>query len=398
MKKNLLFVLMIFVFGISAATYVSAAQPVIDGDYTDWGSRDDMQQTGGSYFTHFDVRYDENNLYIYAKETAKQPWEKYFSYASPQIVDKDGRAYGLIITENSSSGDSSELAVRHQNGYVLIKGAKGIRTKSDTYEFELVIPLEDFGSVDYISVNTGGITEKFYPAKIGDETQKPQEPETEEKPDESVEDITNPGAGIVIDGTFADWDSYPHTLVTNWNMPQEQRTENNCRKLGLTHDSENIYFHVRMIPGWNDRFNGNQYTMTVAGYAIELFIFQKDGATLPDYSLGDGIYDLSVYYKDGTTGTTDFTYIAKAEAKLAVKQGSPDEVEVKIPIAMFERIFGVKFEDIKEVKIENPNLFDHGISSAGSSSGAILGVTISIASVGIGSYVYSRKKAKPPVQ
>lgn len=398
MKKNLLFVLMIFVFGISAATYVSAAQPVIDGDYADWGSKDDMQKSAGYNFEYFDVRYDEDNLYIYAKETSLWPWEKYFSYALPSIVDKDGRLYGLVITENVFSEDRSELIVRYQNGYVPVKGAKGIRTKSDTYEYELVIPLEDFKSVDYVIAYTGGIVEKFYPTKFGDETQKPQEPETEEKPGESVEDITKPSAGIVIDGAFEDWESYPHTLVTNWNMPQEQRTENNCRKLGLTYDSENIYFHIRMIPGWNDRFNGNQYTLTVAGYAVELFMFQKDGSPLPDYSLGNGIYDLSVYYKNGTTGTTDLTYIAKAEAKLTVKCGCPDEVEVKIPIDVYERIFDVKLEDIKEVKIENPNLFDHGISSAGSSSGAILGVTICLASVGIGSYVYSRKKAKPPVE
>lgn len=387
MKKFLTGALSFALVIMMAVVNVSAAEIVIDGQYSDWENSDSAQSPNGPFYSKIDMRTDGDYLYIYAKETSVNPWENYFSYASPTVTDKNGKTKNYVFTP----GDNNEIIIR-DHSYNIVKKSKGIRTKSDTYEYELAIFIEGIGEIDYVTMNTDyGYSERFYPDS---EVKQPESGETEDETVDEIESVEPPKEGIVIDGKFDDWESYPHTLVTNWNMPQDQRTEQNCRKLGLTYDEENIYFHVKMISGWEDRFNGNQYTLTVESDSIELFIFHKDGTPIPHFSLGEGVYDLDVYYKNGTSGVTDFTYIPGAQAIVTVEKGKPDEAEVRVSFRAFEEIFGKKYEDVKEVKIENPNIFDHGISSAGSSTGAILGVVVCVASVGAGSYIYGRKKLK----
>ncbi|MCR5704956.1 MAG: hypothetical protein K6G85_10075 [Eubacterium sp.] len=371
---------------------VQAASIEIDGNFRDWNSIEKTAINSDFYQEVAFVRKD-NKLYMYAKEKSKNSWETYYANTMPTLILKNGEEHVLVITQSSSNGNQSDLTIRKQNGYTEVSGAHGKRDKNGTYQYELVIPLDDFGEVDSVRFFTDysntqtlqlGSNENETPSVIEETTIQ------QETPEEIV--IHSDTGKITIDGNFDDWKNYPHVFVTNWNMPEDQRNESNCRSLSIAMDDDNIYFHVKMIGGWNDPMNGNEYLLSVGDYGVSINLTMMDDRTLPQYNLSPNQYDLKVYYKNRTAPLIDNTLIPGAAAKLAVYSNGPDEVEVQVPKEIFKTVFGIDVNDVKEITLMNPNLFDHGISSTATSTMPFLGIGISVASVLLAVFLLSRKK------
>ena len=175
-------------------------------------------------------------------------------------------------------------------------------------------------------------------------------------------------------------------------LQQEQRTEQNCRSIGLVVEDEYIYVHIKMIAGWDDPFNSNYFNVTAGGETIDVYFYTEDGTPISQANIPDGTHNFMVCYHNGTPGMPEQTPIDGAEAIFVRKDGQPDELEVKIPLNMFEIVYGIDIDDIKEVNVKNPNLFDQGATVAGSSSAPFIGIAVCLLSVAGGTTYYSKKK------
>lgn len=392
---------------ILMGTNVFAADYEIDGDFSDWDKIQAVDTSGNSiFFSKIATAVDDENLYIYAVEKSTNSWENYFSYANPILVDENGNEFPLVITEKTRIyGNTAGLVIRRQNGWSILQGAEGVRTKNKTYEWEIKIPLKEFGSIreckimmDYANYVS------FKPAKIQQgENESVQETTVQETSmQETTPEMGTVGkpssAGIAIDGYFDDWKDYPHAFVTNWDMPDSIRNETNCRQLSLIHDSEYLYMHVKMLSGWYDPFNGNEYYITANGKTVSINLRTEGNGPLPETHVSNGIHTLNVFYKNKTGSFDDDKLISNAEAKLTVLPGKPDEAEIKIPLSVFKELYGMNIDDIKEITVKNPNLFIDKVVSAGSSTGPIFGVVLCLITV-IGSLtVVKYKKRKMNVK
>src|SRR5574344_1205250 len=263
------------------STTVFADSYNMDGDFSDWNNVQAVDTSGISYFfDKISTSMDDDYFYIYAVEKSTNSWENYYSYANPILVDESGKEYPLVILDGCKLyGNTQDLIVKNQNGWTDIQGAEGIRTKKHTYEWELKIPTKEVGKIKECKLKIDySHYVSFIPTKAGQgENETTMEEETT-KEEATVKPSTS---GIVIDGTYADWKDYPHAYVTNWNMPDSMRNENNCRQLSLVHDDKYLYFHVKMIGGWFDPFNGNEYHITAGGKTISINLRTESNGQLP---------------------------------------------------------------------------------------------------------------------
>ena len=417
MKKlrSILLVFTLLLIQFSFVNNVSAANITIDGKFNDWNGISKTSITSNFYSKVAFVQ-SGNKLYMYAEENGTNSWEKYFSNTQPTLILQNHSEIHLVITEQSSSGDNSDLVVRNQNGYSIISGSSGKRVKKGTYVYELVIPVDEWGDIDSVRINTDYSstqtikvqnenatttqpTTKQPTTKPGPQPPTTKQPTTKQsttKQPTTAHIITTKGqsGAIVIDGHYDDWADYPHVLLTNWNMPENQRTKDNCRQVSLIVDDDNIYFHVRMIEGWPDPFNGNEFELTVGDHTLTIELRAQDGSSFPKYNMQPGIYQLQVWYKNRVPGHEDDAPVEGAACTLTVVANSPDEVEVLIPKEDFHLIFGMDVSDIREVTLTNPNLFDHGVSSSATPTYPWVGVAICIMSVVIALAVIGLIKRK----
>ena len=283
--------------------------------------------------------------------------------------------------------------------------------------YELKIPVKKWGKIDSVKINTDysqtqtisvksvssqettkqETTQKATTkpaATVAPTTKQQTTPNPTQAESATPKEIAVPATEgvVVIDGHFDEWKNYPFVYVTNWNMPENQRNDNNCRRLSIVVDDDYIYFYVRMIGGWNDPLNGNEYMLSVGQYGVSLNLRMQDNSQLPQYNLENGSYDLNVYYKNKSAHLSDETLIKDAEAIMVVSQDQPDQVEVKVPKEIFKVIHGIDVNDVKEITLSNPNLFDHGISSSATSTAPIVGIIICVVSAGAAFLIFRKKK------
>ena len=418
MKKGFSIISLITIFTCLFAVSVMADNISIDGNFDDW---DSVKKTKISSLFYKEVAFiqEGDTLYMYAKENATNTWEKYFSNTFPVLISENGEEHTLVITEESSSGNKSDLVVRNQNGYSIISGSSGKRKKDGTYVYELKIPVKKWGNIDSVKIHTDysqtqtisvkssssqettkavttqAATTKPAATTVVPTTKQQTTPKPTQGESATPKDIVVPASEgvVVIDGHFDEWKNYPFVYVTNWNMPENQRNDDNCRRLSIVVDDDYIYFYVRMIGGWNDPLNGNEYMLSVGQYGVSLNLRMQDDSQLPQYNLANGRYDLNVYYKNKSAHLSDETLIDDAEAKMLVSKDEPDQVEVKVPKEIFKVIHGIDVNDVKEITLSNPNLFDHGISSSATSTAPAVGIIICIISAGAAFLIFRKKKS-----
>lgn len=160
-----------------------------------------------------------------------------------------------------------------------------------------------------------------------------------------------------------------------------ERTEQNCRSVSLVVDDENIYFHVKMISGWTDVFNGNEFTISVGDYKVTIELRYEDDMPIPGGAHTPGIHHLKVIYKNRVPGHEDMAIVEGADAMLTIINNKPDEAEVLIPKEVFHLLYDMDIRDIREVTLANPNLFDQPVSSSATPTYPYVGIALCILSV-----------------
>lgn len=226
------------------------------------------------------------------------------------------------------------------------------------------------------------------------------EPEVTEPEATEPEATINPDSiltsGIVIDGYYEDWTSYPVTEITY----QGNNGKDNHGAQIYT-DGENLYAHFMMADTYNGRMQIQRWYLSINGQQFVLQIqAEKNGSVnwghIPNGKgihtnlkcfLGDNpaLLDSNVAYTIHTPGNNEHS-----------EQGSSgrakgDEIEFSINLDDLARLTGIPVEDMRTIAIKNDNIGTAEVMTAGTSSGPIIGVAICVV-VGFGGYLVYRKK------
>lgn len=384
---------------IAIAMTVCMTMPVMgnmemDGNFKDWENVEKTDVSETNFYDSLSVAKDEEYLYIHGKE--KFSWYAYYNYANPTIVCEDGTTVSFVIGSNGDAGNNKEYLIVRNRSWQPVTGATGMSVKTgNVNEWEVRIPIAEIGAMPVSCRIQTDYTENREVAVVTiDSTtaeaasQETTETAATEQPTETVP--TTNAVNIVIDGHYEDWQDKPHSYVINWDMPDEQRNDTNCRKLSLLTDGDNVYMHIVMRQD-SEVLNGNYYIFKIDGKTVKMHLLTEDDEPFPGESLGEGIHPVKVYYLNGQ-GTPDNTELENYEALFTRKQGRADEFEVRIPIEAFEKIHGKIFDDITEISVANPNMFLGEVSTAGTSTRPYLGIVLAIGTVATAAVVLKKRK------
>lgn len=381
----------------------------VDGSFYDWENVSHAEiKADNSYYSKVAVKMDKEYLYLHFVEQQYNQWYSYINSMVINFTTQDGNSNAIQFGIGEQNGTLTKLIVRLRNGYVEVKDAEayhyGVNGLAGLGEWEAKIPLKNIGTVTSLNVELGnGVT--YEPTE--EELKLSQK--TEEKDDESyipeqgsekedTEENTSAAASIQIDGYFDDWADKMHYLVINWDMPQNDRTVNNCRQFSALYDDDMIYFHVVMRKDGNEEYQSNEYHMEANGKEVIFVLRDKDNRhiTFPNGDRTARIQEVGVYYRQGqAAGFTDLTPIEDSKAYLVVKDGQPDEVEFCIPVSAFETVHGSPVGDFTELTVWNPNLmYNQKLIIAGTGTAPWIAAGLG-ASIAVGGFVvYNKKKKK----
>lgn len=386
-----------------------------DGSFYDWDDVSHVDiKADNSYYSRVAVKMDEEYLYLHFVEQQYNQWWSYINSMVVNFTTQDGTSNALQFGIGESDGKLTKLIVRLRNGYVEVKDATayhyGVNGLSGLGEWEAKIPLKNIGKITSLNVELGnGViyepTEEEL--KLDQKTEDKDDGDVfipgqdEEKEDTDSDKESAAASSIRIDGFFDDWADKMHYLVINWNMPQNQRNENNCRQFSALYDDNNIYFHVVMRKDGNEEFQSNEYHMEANGKEVIFVLRDKDNKniTFPNGDRTNRTQEIGVYYRQGqAAGFSDLTPIENSKAYLVVKDGQPDEVEFSIPVSAFETVYGKPVGEFTELTVWNPNLMEsQKLTIAGTSTAPwiIAGIGAVIAVGGFVVYNRKKKKAQP---
>lgn len=213
---------------------------------------------------------------------------------------------------------------------------------------------------------------------------------------------------IRIDGNFSDWNSFPETIISQWN-PTDKVNQRIAYKYGrLVSDSDNIYFYIRMAEaGSNTWMVPAVYLLKVGTttFALQLANQNGDSVSIDSNSIPiDSIkeYKLRAQTQGGSSKTisTSDSVIQDANAKAIIKRtsnsssdnqtGFTDEMEVRIP---FKDLGHTNSNMSQIITLQNYSLGNQALSTSGGSTGPFLLTVLGGGIAIIGALTY-RKKLK----
>lgn len=346
-----------------------------------------------------------------------------------------GGANSAIVLNSGNNTDSQILQVKNA-WYQEISGAEGSVTNYgytdgsyETVTWQIKIPVAAYGE----NLASVGLTwsdqtiELNYDNQVenGDTTTEEENNSTEETTEEDTEEVTtednsteattnntsetgtstpdnNTGhnddlhvtSGLVIDGYYADWKSYPVTEITY--------TSNNAKSVHIGQiysDGERVYVHFAMNDLYTGQMQVQQMTITINGESHSLGVYpvKSDGSIDWDFfnnhmnSLSEGIHmNLGVI--------VDYTKYCDSQAAMTVYDASHsagtrgDELEFSFSIEDFSRITGMNLDDIGSITIVNPNIGSQDVTWVGTSTAPWLGALIALLLAGAGICAYKGNK------
>lgn len=210
--------------------------------------------------------------------------------------------------------------------------------------------------------------------------------------DGSEDDNLTYGGTIQIDGTYSDWRHIPHTDIS-WYSPDPDKVHQGALYL----DGDILYGHYKM----NDAYKSQ---MVVAYMELKINNSTNVGLTIQK-GAGDNDIDWNFDMYNLPQGTTtglgvfynNYPKYFMGESAFTVHDSTHstgDEVEFAIDLNVISKITNIPVESMREIELYNPNIGTESIVLAGSSSGAVLGVTF-MAVIATGGALYlKRRKAK----
>ena len=215
--------------------------------------------------------------------------------------------------------------------------------------------------------------------------------------------------GIVYDGNYRDWDYYPHTLI-EYDTPGTQEHVVDGEG-ALWSSNATLFGHVvtehvdHLEEGGGEfayavsiTFNGNRDYDPNSNFYPRLVAVDEAGNINwdPVFPLPNGTYEFYIASQDAWHTSTNINSLNDMDqlyGKMIMTIGDDkDECEFYLDLEMVAKKLGCDASDFKLIEAQFGRIGQQWISTAGSSSGALLGIGLSIVFAG-GVLAWKKKKS-----
>lgn len=384
MKKILLYVLMIILIFVYATPMSVEAAPysgiTVDGDPSDWASRE-KTYVGNGVIGDVAMVWDGDYVYIYMQEIGQ---ENQITWSGPHSNGK------FVITTDLGYNTNFQLMQGHP---ITVAGVDGASIAVKNQIYEIAIPTSAIGAnLESISFGyyQGAVFVKdvanLHPTEDGDKTFK----------------------GITYDGMYGDWTYYPHTLI------QYSNGDSDCRG-ALYADGETLYGHVRCAESAMHNLNPQLFVF----FRIKVNDFNNNGGQVMEfkpaeadnqgnikvkewefnnkiYNTANGVYEYYLY--DNTAGE-DHLNINDPENHVYGKiiitiEDSQLNAEYMLDMEKMAKYYGLEVNDLQLIEARYDRLGQQWVSTAGTSSGPIIGVIACAICALTGAVIWDRRNKK----
>lgn len=345
----------------------------IDGTFTDWDAVA-KETVEDQWIKETAAVFDGDYLYLYIKEQT------------------NGSATGAGDNSNGKYTIYTDLG-RHTTFQLRkdrIEGIDGAKVFYSNKQYEIAIPASALRQYkDTISFG-------YYMAKdtlIKDIANLKEDSETDKTFHK-----------IVYDGTYSDWDYYPHQLI----QYSTSGGTGNDAEAALYVDGTTLYGHVLSMLHMNERefqpFTIRLNEKDQTSVSFRLVTVDKDGNINKDCQVDNleaGTYEY--YLWDLSSGSTA-TNINDKDApiygkmyltvrKTAEGKSVSDEMEYQVDLEKLAKHFDMDASDMKLIQAQYINIGQEWVSIAGTSTGTWMGISLCGLSV-LSVLWYRRKRAK----
>lgn len=347
---------------------------IIDGTFTDWDAVD-KTEVNGKAVTETAMIFDGDYVYIYIKEP------------SDGAATWSGESNNGKFTIYTDLGRNTTFKLNTDS----IEGIKGAKVSHSNCQYEISIP------ASAIKQYKETISFGYYMQDemlIKDVANMKQDSSGEEK------EFT----GISYDGVYSDWDYYPHQLVqysTSGGVGEDAEA-------ALYQDGTTLYGHVLSTLHRNEK-EFQPFTIRVnekddTAINFRLVAVDQDGNINMDAQLDhlkEGTYEF--YLWDLNSGSTAKNINDKdapiyGQMFLTVRMTAEgvslsDEVEYKVDLEKLAEHFQMEVSDMKMIQAQYINIGQEWVSIAGTSTGALMGISLCGFSV-LAVWLYRKRKNK----
>lgn len=344
---------------------------VIDGSFSDWKAVSKTAVEDKKPLLETAMIMDGDYVYIYMKETSDGALTHSGKYNNGKFTILTDTGRNLTFKLNKDS----------------IQGVSGGKVAHSNLKYEIAIPVSELPP--YISTISYGYYMEEDMLIEGVANLKKDDSETDKK-----------FQGIVYDGSYGDWDYYPHKLIEYSTPGSNGRADSEA---ALYLDDTTLYGHVR-IAGHSNRMKLQPFTLRFNGKKgksldIRLVAVDKDGNINYDPKLSDlQIGKTYEFYLFDLHAGTDAKNIADKNAPIFGQMyytpgASSDETEYKVDLEKVAEYLHMNVTDMKLIEANYVNIGDEWVSIAGTSTGPLLGMSLCGLSV-LAVFGYRRRKNK----
>lgn len=345
----------------------------IDGTFIDWDAvaRTDVNDAS---LEEVATVFDGDYFYIYIKEksvgSATSAGDK--SNGKYTIYTDLGRNTTFKLNKNSIDGIEGAKVSYSNKQYEIAIPASAIKQYKDTISFGYYMS-EDMFVKDIANLKENDSKDKSF-------------------------------HGIKYDGNYTDWDYYPHQLVqysTSGGVGEDAEA-------ALYLDGTTLYGHVLSTLHKNER-EFHPFTIRVneeekTSINFRLVAVDKDGKINMNpklEGLDAGTYEFYLWDRDsGSTASSinDKDAPIYGQMKLTVRQTADgvsisDEMEYKVNLEKLAEHFDMDASDMKMIQAQYINIGQEWVTIAGTSTGAAMGISLCVLSVGAVMF-YRKRRSK----
>ena len=370
----------------------------MDGSFTDWNSVNKTDVNNG-LVNSVAMTFDGDWVYIYIDEVQPNAstWSGPGNNGSFVITTDLGKELKIqTINDGTVSGASGAITARdYQNS--------DWHSDNPHYKWEIAIPKSDLPAYK----NT--ISFGYY---MGDTFVKDVSNIDGSSGNSGTEDTGSTGGqtsdvgNLSIDGTYGDWERYPHQLIeydtagTSHLFVDAEGAIYSSGDKTLGHTETQCEDHVTEMKGYEYtefyvRVNGSSQTMIRA-------VLDKGNGNLDwnnddTKNMPDGTYKFYLFDVGGWGATTDINNISQGdtlygEMYVTVANGK-DQTEYVINSNALAKHFGMSASDVQTVGTRFHRIGNEWVETAGTSTSPYLGILLCLTPVLI-SYMIKKRKEK----
>lgn len=349
----------------------------IDGSFSDWDAIA-RTNTDKEVLKQAAVVFDGDWLYIYMKEDEQKPqgnltWSGPYSNGKFTILTDTGRDTVFKLYMNSIDGIKDAVVAYSNHQYEIAIPASAVKQYKESISFGYYME-EDMLITDIVNI--------------------------QDKDNEEEKNF----AGIQYDGFYSDWEYYPHELVqysTPGGMGGDAEaalySENAVlygHVLSFLHRDEAQFqpFSIRINEKDNLMLNVRLVTVDEAGNINMNPQLRNLDAGTYEYYLWD-LNSGSTVRNINEEGHAVYGKMYLTIRKDAEGNAISDEMEYQIDLKKLAKKLNMDASDMKVIQAQYINIGTKWITFAGTSSGAVMGISLCVAVTGA-VLVYKKKKSK----